>query len=92
MSRTVAHMSTTEIASVDVQEDPQPWRSRQDRQGWHSMPRTRRRPGEPPVGRAYLIKLSREQARWLEQAAATAGIPPDAYLAKLVDDARQLSE
>jgi hypothetical protein len=39
-----------------------------------------------------MLSLDREQADWLEDTAAAAGISPEDYLLRLLDDARQAAQ
>jgi hypothetical protein len=70
----------------------QPWTKPEDRQGWELVARGRGRRNAPPVKTAIMLSLDREQADWLEDTAAAAGLSPEDYLLRLLDDTRQAAQ
>lgn len=71
---------------VSRTEEPQPWRSPEDRQGWHPVPRVRRGEGQPLV--SVEVDFDRAQSDWLAAEARRTGLDYVALVKKLVDDAR----
>lgn len=88
-SRSPGQTSPTEAEPFwpDPQPEQQPWRTREDAQGWQVVYRGR---GERrQVRSALVVELTGDQEDWLDETAEAAGVSPDDLLRQLIDQARQ---
>jgi hypothetical protein len=69
-------------------DEPQPWRTPEDRKGWHSVPRTRRNGQVSPPLVSVEVDFNREQSDWLSAECDRTGLNYVTLVKKLVEDAR----
>jgi hypothetical protein len=79
-------MSTTTHRPTTT-EEPQPWRTPEDRKGWRPVPRVRRGSAGPPLV-SVEVDFDQAQSEWLAAEADRTGLNYVALVKKLVDDAR----
>jgi hypothetical protein len=66
--------------------EQQPWRSSEDRQGWHVIARGRGVGAPLPLIRVE-VALDRAQSDWVAAAATRAGVDYATFIKSLIDDA-----
>ncbi|MGH2354264.1 MAG: hypothetical protein ACRDJN_21880 [Chloroflexota bacterium] len=67
---------------------PTPWTTPEDREGWEVVARGEGRHDLPPVRTSIIISMDPDQADWVEDAAAAAGLAPEEFVLRLINEAR----
>lgn len=87
-ARRAAAVPTPPDRPPSTRPQPQPWSKPEDREGWEVVARGRDRRDRPPVGTALFVELRQEQAAWVREAAAAAGVSQVEIVRRLIDQAR----
>jgi hypothetical protein len=80
-------MSTTAEPGVARSDEPQPWQSSEDAQGWRTLPRTRGQRGRAPLI-SVTVDLDAAQSEWLRAEAKRTGLGYDELLLQLIESRR----
>lgn len=84
-------MSTTAEPGVAKPDEPQPWQSSDDANGWRTLPRTRGQRGRVPLI-SVMVDLNAAQSEWLREESRRTGLGYDELLLQLIDLRRNSNE